>query len=55
MASVAYASVLAGSVLIGWIVVQVLVLRRYFFLQPVLGIAGVLVVGVAWWAHRRRN
>jgi len=49
------ASVTAGLVLIGWIVVQVLMLRRYFFLQPVLGIAGVLVVGVAWWAHRRRN
>ena len=49
------ASVTAGLVLIGWIVVQVLVLRRYFFLQPVLGMAGVLVVGVAWWGHRRRN
>jgi hypothetical protein len=49
------ASVLAGLVLIGWIVVQVLVLRRYFFLQPVLGVAGVLVIGLAWWAHRRRN
>jgi hypothetical protein len=49
------ASVLAGLVLIGWIVVQVLVLRRYFFLQPVLGVAGVLVAGLAWWAHRRRN
>jgi hypothetical protein len=49
------ASVLAGLVLIGWIVVQVGVLRRYFFLQPVLGVAGALVVGLAWWAHRRRS
>jgi hypothetical protein len=49
------ASVLAGLVLIGWIVVQVVVLRRYFFLQPVLGAAGVLVVGLAWSAHRRRS
>jgi hypothetical protein len=46
-------STTAGLVLIGWIVVQVLVLRRYFFLQPVLGVAGALVVGLAWWAHRR--
>jgi hypothetical protein len=49
------ASITAGLVLIGWIAAQVLVLRRYFFLQPVLGVAGALVVGLAWWAHRRRE
>ena len=49
------ASVVAGLVLIGWIAAEVLVLRQYFFLQPVLGVAGILVVGLAWWAHRRRR
>lgn len=49
------ASVTAGLVLVGWIVVQVLVLRRYFFLQPALGVAGAFVVGLAWWSHRRRS
>jgi hypothetical protein len=49
------ASFTAGLVLIGWIAAQVLVLRRYFFLQPVLGVAGCVVVGLAWWAHRRRE
>jgi hypothetical protein len=45
------ASMLAGVVLVGWIAVQVLVLRRYFVLQPVLGVAGALVVALAWRAH----
>jgi hypothetical protein len=49
------ASITAGLVLMGWIVVQVLVLRRFFFLQPVLGVAGALVVVFAWWVHRRRS
>jgi hypothetical protein len=45
-------SVTAGLVLVGWIAVQVLVLRRYFFLQPLLAVAGALVVALAWWVHR---
>ena len=49
------ASMAAGVVLIGWIVVQLLVLRRYFFLQPVLGVAGALVIALTWWAHPRRR
>ena len=49
------ASVVAGVVLVGWIAVQLLVLRRYFILQPVLGVAGALVVALAWWAHPRRS
>jgi hypothetical protein len=48
------ASITAGLALIGWILLQVVVLRRYFFLQPVLGVAGLLVVALARWAHRRR-
>ena len=47
------ASYLAGLVLIAWIAVQLLVLQRYFFLQPViagLGLAELLLAGI-W--HRR--
>jgi hypothetical protein len=44
---------MAGAVLIGWIGAQVLVLRRYFFLQPALAVAGIAVVALAWWVHRR--
>lgn len=42
----------AGIIQIGWIAVQILVLARYFFLQPVLLLAGAIVVGLAWWSHR---
>jgi len=42
----------AGIMQIGWIVVQVAVLQRYFFLQPVLVAAGVAVTALAWWSHR---
>jgi hypothetical protein len=45
------ASLAAGALLIGWILVQLVILRRYFFLQPVLAAAGVAVVLLAWWAH----
>lgn len=48
-------SMVAGLVLVGWIAVQLLVLRRYFFLQPALGVAGALVVVLAWFAHPRRS
>jgi hypothetical protein len=44
-------SLAAGIMQIGWIVVQVAVLQRYFFLQPVLLGAGVAVIGLAWWSH----
>ena len=49
------ASMIAGLVLVGWIAGQLLVLRRYFFLQPLLGMAGALVVVLAWLAHSRRG
>lgn len=45
-------SLAAGALQIGWIVAQVLVLRRYFFLQPVLFVLGALVILLAWLAHR---
>jgi hypothetical protein len=46
-------SYLAGLMLIAWIAVQLLVLQRYFFLQPVIagfGLAELLFAGI-W--HRR--
>jgi len=48
-------AMIAGLVLVGWIAGQLLVLRRYFFLQPLLGMAGALVVVLAWLAHSRRG
>ena len=47
-----FASVLAALAQLGWIVAQVAILRRYFFLQPVLFAAGLVVGGLALWAHR---
>jgi sterol desaturase/sphingolipid hydroxylase (fatty acid hydroxylase superfamily) len=38
----ALAGVLAGAGLVLWIVVQVLLMRRYFFLQPVIAATGVV-------------
>ena len=43
------AAAVAGAVLVAWIVVQVLVLRRYFFLQPVIAVLGLVEVSLAWW------
>ncbi len=46
----AVAGALAGAALVLWIVVQLLVLRRYFFLQPVIAGFGMveLALGRAW-------
>jgi hypothetical protein len=41
------ASYLAGLALVAWIVVQVLVMQRYFFLQPVIAVAGAAEVLLA--------
>lgn len=46
------ASLAAGVLQIGWIAAQLVVLRRYFFLQPVLAGAGAAVLALAWWSHR---
>ena len=48
----AIAALAAGLALVAWIVVQVLVLRRYFFLQPVIAGLGVAEAGLAWWWAR---
>lgn len=42
-----------GVALVLWILVQLLVLRRYFFLQPVIAGLGVLEVALALAWHRR--
>ncbi len=47
--------VLAGLALVLWIVVQLLVLQRYFFLQPVIVVIGLAEAGLAYaWVRRSR-
>ena len=46
------ASLAAGALQVGWILAQLAILQRYFFLQPVMLGAGAAVAGLAWWAHR---
>jgi len=46
------ASLLAGAAQIGWIVAQWLIMQRFFVLQPVMLIAGVVVLLLTWAAHR---
>jgi hypothetical protein len=46
------ASLAAAAAQVGWIGVQWAVLRRYFFLQPLLLCAGLAVGAIAWWLHR---
>jgi hypothetical protein len=50
------AGYLAGLALVAWILVQLLVLQRYFFLQPVIAGMGALEVLLAWaWHHKTLN
>ena len=48
------AGYLAGLLLVAWIAVQLLILRRYFFLQPVIAGIGAVEVLLAWRWQRRR-
>ncbi len=49
----AYAgSMFAAACQLVWIVAQVVILQRYFFLQPVLFGAGLFVGALAVWTHR---
>ena len=51
------AGYLAGLLLVAWIAVELLILRRYFFLQPVIAGIGAAEILLAWrWqrADRRR-
>lgn len=51
----ALGAALAGVVLVAWIVVQILLLRRYFFLQPVIAVLGLVEVALAWsWLRSAR-
>ena len=42
------AGYLAGLLLIAWIAVELLILRRYFFLQPVIAGIGAAEILLAW-------
>jgi hypothetical protein len=42
------AGYLAGLLLVAWIAVQLLILQRYFFLQPVIGGIGAAEMLLAW-------
>jgi hypothetical protein len=46
------ASMIAAACQIGWIIVHVAVLQRFFFLQPVLLGAGLLIGALALRSHR---
>lgn len=49
----AVGGIAAGAGLVVWIAVQLALLQRYFFLQPVIAGLGVLEVGLAWaWLRR---
>jgi hypothetical protein len=41
-------SLIAGTVLVGWIVVQIALIQQYFFLQPVMVVCGLLTIGLAY-------
>ena len=42
-----------GGALVLWIVVQLAVLQRYFFLQPVIAVLGAMTIALDWWwVHR---
>jgi hypothetical protein len=41
-------SLLAGGILVGWIVVQIALIQQYFYLQPVMGVCGLLTIALAY-------
>ena len=49
------ASYLAGLGLLAWIVVQLLVLQRFFFLQPVIAVLALAETGLAWLWQRTKG
>jgi len=50
------AGITVGAALVLWILVQLAVLQRYFFLQPVIAGIGVAEVLVSWaWVRRSRR
>jgi hypothetical protein len=47
------AGLLAGVSLVAWIVVQLVFLQRFFFLQPIVVGLGLVEIGLALWWQRR--
>ncbi|MGV9671646.1 hypothetical protein ACWDPV_13805 [Gordonia sp. NPDC003504] len=47
------AGFLAGASLLVWIVIQLALLQVFFFLQPVIAVAGLIEIGLAWLWRRR--
>jgi hypothetical protein len=44
-------SMISGAILVGWIGAQVLILRHFFFLQPILFVVGASIVLLALLVH----
>lgn len=42
------ASLLAGCILVGWIVAQIALIQQFFYLQPVMGVCGLLTIVLAY-------
>lgn len=49
--SAAVAAMVAGALLMGWIVVQVLLIGLVFWLQPAMLVAGAVVLALGMWAY----
>ena len=47
-----FMSLLAGAILIAWIIAQLALIQQYFALQPVMAICGLLTIGLAWLLRR---
>ncbi len=47
----AVAAMVAGALLMGWIVVQVLLIGVVFWLQPAMLVAGAVVLALGMWAY----
>lgn len=48
------AGYLMGFGLVAWIAVQLIVIQRFFFLQPVIAGIGIAEMAITWWWARRR-
>jgi hypothetical protein len=48
-------SLLAGAVLVAWIIGQIALIRQYFVLQPVMAACGLLTIGLAYLLPTRRE
>jgi hypothetical protein len=46
-------AMLAGVLLVGWIGVQLMVIRTFSWLQPAMVAAGLAVFAAGWWPHNR--